>query len=404
MTSDPAGAGGSGATGSRASVYTPTAQGSADALYQSLLNPAIPNTLGNQAINPGATPGGQAYATSQPYVSSFVLNNPGMTSYLAGANQAGDLGTAAAGYAQPAAANLFNLGNSLSGQIPNYQNQFQALAGQDTGMAGQLRGLTNPLIASAFDPQNALYNRQLNQMQQQIAAQNAASGVGGTPYGAGVANQGLSNFNIDWQNNLLNRMLAGAQGVGALDTGAGQLYGAAGNLVNQGANVAQNLASTAGNLYGQGQGQLGSGISNLLGGTGAGYGAYNTIGNNVLGAEGSLANLGNNQYLLPQQVMQDLQSYLGLGQAASQISGNLGQMGQNQLGTAASGFGSLLGSGLGLGSPSNPGYLASGIGSLFGGGGLFGGAAEALPAADYFTPLAGTLGGIADYGPLALLA
>ena len=168
------------------------------------------------------------------------------------------------------------------------------------------------------------------------------------------------------------------------------------------------LGTGAAGLYGAGQQQLGSGIGNLLSGTGADYNAYNTYGNNLLNQQQNLATLGTSAYQLPQQVLQDIQSYLGLGQSASQLSGSLGNLGQQQLGQQVGGYGSLLGSGLGLGTPSNPGYAAQGIGSLFGSGGLgglFGGGASALgDASQYFAPLSGTLGGIADYGGGGLLA
>ncbi len=91
----------------------------------------------------------------------------------------------------------------------------------------------------------------------------------------------------------------------------------------------------------------------------------------LLGAAGSTVTLGNQQYILPQQALQDLESYLKLGQSASTISGNLGQLGFDQtastIGGSLSGLNSLFGSnGLLTGTGSGGTSLLS---SLFGSGG-----------------------------------
>jgi hypothetical protein len=103
------------------------------------------------------------------------------------------------------------------------------------------------------------------------------------------------------------------------------------------------------------------------------------MGTGAVNAESQLANLGQAQFQIPQQAVQDLESYLGLGQSASTISGNLGQLGQNQLGSSLAGIGSALGAG-------NTALFGSqGIGGangLLGAGGLLsglGGAASAAP-------------------------
>ena len=60
----------------------------------------------------------------------------------------------------------------------------------------------------------AYYGRQAQRTMDQQNAVNAMSGVGGTPYGAGVTGNTMSNFNIDWQNSALQRALAGHKGPG----------------------------------------------------------------------------------------------------------------------------------------------------------------------------------------------
>jgi hypothetical protein len=138
-----------------------------------------------------------------------------------------------------------------------------------------------------------------------------------------------------------------------------------------------------------------------------------TIGNNAMAGTSNLqsqltgaTNLGNNQYLLPQQVLGDLMQYMGLGQQASQLSGNLGQQGFNQTaqgiggllsggnalfgsngllgsGGAAGAGGWLPGSGMGAGIFTNPltGVTSDIAGSGFagGGGGLLSGLGSMLP-------------------------
>ncbi len=153
--------------------------------------------------------------------------------------------------------------------------------------------------------------------------------------------------------------------------------------------IAQALGA-AGSAGGMGQSIYSSALQNLLGGGGASYNAFNTVGGNTLSGLSNLTQLGNNQYQLPQQVLNDIQSYLGLGQAASNISGNLGQMGLNQQQNAFSGLGSALGAGNNLLFGSNGigganGVLGSGGGlsGLFGGGSAIGAnfATDALGAA-----------------------
>jgi hypothetical protein len=125
------------------------------------------------------------------------INSPAAFSAMAGANNA-------ASYAGGVSSDYYNTGQNLvqSGQsiTPYAQQVFQ----------------------TSMDPQGQLYNWLQNQNMQQTNAQNAASGVGTTPYGASVADQSNMLFNINWQNQQLQRQIAGLQaGAGALQTGAG---------------------------------------------------------------------------------------------------------------------------------------------------------------------------------------
>lgn len=70
------------------------------------------------------------------------------------------------------------------------------------------------ILNNGFDPQNQLYSRTQQQLQDQVRAGQAARGINMTPYGAGLENQANSNFNLDWQDRQLGRQ-ATASGAAA---------------------------------------------------------------------------------------------------------------------------------------------------------------------------------------------
>jgi hypothetical protein len=145
---------------------------------------------------------------------------------------------------------------SLQQQLADYNNysggyrqaanqagqQYGALGSQLQNAAGlqfgQQQGLINAgqqVYNTAFDPQNALYNRTVQQLQDQTGATNSMYGLGSSAAGAGVANQALGNFNIDWQNAQLQRQLSGLQGYGSAVGQAGQAAAQGGALGGAGA-------------------------------------------------------------------------------------------------------------------------------------------------------------------------
>lgn len=265
------GGGGGGATGQGTynGVYIPQSLGAADSLYSS-----------------GFTPLQNA--------SSNIQNNPYAGLAQNTANQAGAYGTGTLAPAeQGAASQLFGLGNQAS----PYASQ---------------------ILQTGFDPQNALYNRTQQQVTDQLNAQNALNGLSSTPYGAGVAGQGISNFNIDWQNQQLQRQATAAQGYGALTNSIGQAYSGAAGLGTQGFNTLNTAGSLPYNTY---QGQQTNDI-------------------NAIGSQGAYA-----------------QPYLGLGNA----SGALGLSASNAAFAQQQQLSQQLGQGL------------SGLGGLFSGGGGIGG-------------------------------
>lgn len=304
--------------------------------------------------------------------------------------------TAGAGYAAPV------LGALATGGGQTYGADMQALANLGT------TGLTaaDAVLNTGFDPQQQLYNRQYQLQQEQTGANAAQNGVLGSPYAAGIANQASTNFNIDWQNNELQRQIAAlgaynsaastyagdtsqlASGaIGNLATGLNSgtadynnfINSAVGNLTNlqtTGVNNFNNLTSgavgNATNLIGAGSGALNSGINTATGALGtlgnqaiAGNEAASQLGtqglNTLAGAaqlpydlflqqqQAALAALGSqvtgtNASLLPtQQATSDYGNYLNIGQTASQGAIQAAQVNNQQSNAMSAGFGNLFG-------------------------------------------------------------
>ena len=163
--------------------------------------------------------------------------------------------------------------------------------------ASGLPGYEKQVFADGFDPQNALRDRTAQQTQQSTRAAMEARGVDSTPYGAGVEADTMKNFNIDWQNNQLNREATAVQAGTTLGTafdkanttGIG-LETIAPNL--QGAAVSS-LESAAGGAYAKPQMDAGNNLDYLKQGNAnsqtaiQGYNAQVNASNNSLGGIGS---------------------------------------------------------------------------------------------------------------------
>jgi hypothetical protein len=131
-----------------------------------------------------------------PYLAAVggMISNPYATQTQQGVGQVAN-GMATQGM------NLYNTANNTGAYIPG------------------LMSAANATMNTAFDPQNALYNRTLGQVTQQNNAGQAARGLAMSPVGAELSNQANSNFNIDWQNAQLGRQ---TQGLSAYGNAAGQ--------------------------------------------------------------------------------------------------------------------------------------------------------------------------------------
>jgi hypothetical protein len=275
--------------------------------------PNMGGAAGNAYAGIGNLPGGQAnqflpYATGGTW---GAINNPYVNT--------------ASGMGIQNAFNQYGLGNVVGGYgealLPYSQN----------------------LMQTGFDPQGALYARTLQQVQDQTRAGNEAAGVATTPYGAGIEAQGVNNFNIDWQNQQLQRELQAAQGAGGL------LHAGAGGI------------TTGLGLSGSAPGQLTA--SALL--------PYSTGLQDIISLYGILGGAQG----LGQVPIQDYLSYLGGGtnQQNAQTGLYNAQVGAtNTAFNQSQAYGKMLGGGLGAFSPTpynqNP-WSNSMIGSWLGGGG-----------------------------------
>ena len=268
------GSGGSGQPnstyGGNPGTYIPTDQAGADADYQGIFNQQYPLTTGvTGAVDP------PLYQNLQE-----AYLNPYSATAQSGANAAGAYGTGVLAPGQENAATaLYSAGNTVLG--------------------------------TGFDPQNALYNQTLQNVQGQSNVANAQSGVQG-PAAAGITDNNLNNFNIDWQNQQLQRQTQGVQS-------AGQAYSGASGL---GGSALTALTTSSQLPYTTYTGQL-SDLNNAAN-------TYSTGVGTSLAPEDSLANL--------------LQSYLQLGQSANGLAQSGANSAFNQNQTVGSNIGSALNS------------------------------------------------------------
>ena len=317
-------------TGGNPASYIPTGQPQADTTYQNLIgNQFLPAASQVPGVNPAFNAYQQAAGLYPQAAASYgaYVTNPYTGEAIQGAQDATNI----------------------------WGNVYSQLAGAPAALSGQsnqLLGTIPQLLGSGFDPQSALYNQLSTQSRDAANVANAGAGIGGTPYGASVAANAQNNFNLNWQAQQLARQQQATQA-------AGGALGAAGAGMTNAGNIGTGLA--------QGTGQF----------TQLPYQASLGVGNNQIAGLGNLqsmlqgqANLGGQSFALPQQTLNDLQSYLNLGQSATAAGLQGGQMGVNQLaggiGGGISGVNALFNPNSGL-FPGVGSSIGSGIGNLFGG-------------------------------------
>jgi hypothetical protein len=206
---------------------------------------------------------------------------------------------------------LISSAGTYAGEFDQYAGRASSLAdiasGKAPGYSAQLEQAYQPIgqgasavLQTGFDPQSALYNRTYGQTLDQQRAINAMSGVGTSPYGAGVTSQAMSDFNLDWQDRQLQRQTdalasAGtatgllptmqAQSLAGLGAAGTQIAGAA-DITKTGADVYQTGLGKAGDLGLAGQTQQLADIT----GAGSAYSGLADTSVNAYGQVGTLAN------------------------------------------------------------------------------------------------------------------
>lgn len=191
---------------------------------------------------------------------NYLYNNPGSSAYSQGANVAGGLG-------QGAGLSQYGVGQGLVG----------------TGQS--LVPYASQILDNAIAPTQSTYNQQFFNNDQQTQAMLAARGINNTPYGAGVESQAATNFNTNWNQNLL------------------------GNEVTA-ANAANTLYGTSANLQTGGSNQMATGAGTYLTGSSYPYNTAQTIGTNQNAALTSSQGL-------QQTPLSDYLSYLQAGTGAT---------------------------------------------------------------------------------------
>lgn len=125
------------------------------------------------------------------------------------------------------------------------QQQYQQAQSMIPGLT-QGMGAANQVLNTGFDPQNTLYDRTAQQVGDRQNALNAMYGLGTSAAGAGLAGDASRNFNIDWQNQQLQRQI---QALGAYGTEQGQVAQNYATLANTGTNNFNSLTNSGVNNY-----------------------------------------------------------------------------------------------------------------------------------------------------------
>lgn len=194
-------------------------------------------------------------------------------------------------YSNPYAAAAQSAAGQAGGMSGDWASR-AAAAGQGAMGAGQQALQAGQQVwQTAQDPQQALYNQMQQRVMDQSNVINSQYGLGASPAGAGVAGQNLSNFDIAWQNQQLQRQMQGQQ---ALNQGIGAYTGAS--------------------QQGLGMGQTGVGMQQQAGALpyqtaqGIAQGQFGAIGANQAAMQGGMQPY--------QQNIGNMQQYLGIGQGA----------------------------------------------------------------------------------------
>ena len=324
----------------------------------------VASAVASSALSGGGSTGGYSGGSYlPPNLGQAAGNEMGLIPQLGNYNVYGQNLGQAQGLAQQGVNSPYYgqaLGGAQQAAGAGVGQGYQTLNAADQlyGQMRQVPGLQSQLAQSAFDPQSQLYNYLQAQNMNQTNAQLAARGLNMSGVGAGIASQQNQLFNQNWQNNLLQRQLMGAQGVGALNQSAGQLGTIGSTLGTQGTNLINQASAMP---Y---QTQLNA-LQNQMG-------LLNTAGQ--FGQQASLP---------IQQQIADYNAYQGLGSPRAQL-GQQGMVNQANYGLAQS-IAQPLGNALG----SAVGNWAAGLGNA-----QTTPYSQALPSSSYDYTGGGTIGAI----------
>lgn len=233
--------GGSSGGSSSFTPYSPTGLANADTAWQNFLNQEMTNIAGPMA----------ATGSQLPSLYQQLIGNIG--------NAAPGIEEVASGQAAPYLANM-------AGQADQFHNILSDQAMKNYGAESTLQGAGNSIWNTALDPQSALKASMQQQVTDASRASTSSRGIGTSPEAAGIENQDVSKFLMDWQNQQLQRQ---ATGLGAM-TSAYDSSGKQGQAGGSNLTASQTMSSLAPQLlmqsatlpYQTTEGLLDSGISN----------------------------------------------------------------------------------------------------------------------------------------------
>ena len=232
-----------------------------------------PSSAGTGAGSNYYDPANMAAANSQwanQNTGSYNTYNQTSPEIAAASAQSFNNGQAAnAAYGQAYQQGAGNAGQAYNGLGVNATNA----ANLDFTGAQGLMAAGQQTYQNALDPNQAQYNLSLNNLTQQTGATNSQYGLGSSGAGAGIQNQALSNFGINWNTQQLQNQIAGLGAYGSAANQAAGLNTNAAALGNTGAqsylesgqvpyNTAQTIAGQPGQLGSQYATQLNTGVYN----------------------------------------------------------------------------------------------------------------------------------------------
>jgi hypothetical protein len=143
---------------------------------------------------------------------------------LTGGNQ--DMMKTLMPYLQQAFGGTSDLYGRLQGTMEGDSSLMRGQSGNLFGAGDKERAVGDQLWTMGRDPQGALHDKLQNQVVDASRASTSARGIGMSPQSAGMEDSAVSNFNMDWNNQALQRALQGAGGMGAAYADAGRQTGA----------------------------------------------------------------------------------------------------------------------------------------------------------------------------------